>query len=256
MALVFFTFIDANAQTIEDEIMSKVTIELEKQSNNIPGKATVLVYSDTTWTGEVSGGDFLASSVQESGNRSFVVSCQDLSIAEGLVQKNTSQGYVAIVIIQSGEILSMDISTESFGTANAVADNCQSEGGGCLIATATYGSELAPQVQQLRELRDNKLLKTETGYAFIQKFNEFYYSFSPGIADLQRENSIFKETVKIVITPIISSLSVLNYSEMNSEIEVVSYGISLIILNFGMYVGIPVAVVVGIKKKFSLKQKR
>ena len=27
------------------------------------------------------------------------------------------------------------------------------EGGGCLIATATYGSEMSPQVQQLRELR-------------------------------------------------------------------------------------------------------
>jgi len=33
-------------------------------------------------------------------------------------------------------------------------------GGGCLIATATFGSELAPQVQQLRELRDNSLLQT------------------------------------------------------------------------------------------------
>ena len=37
------------------------------------------------------------------------------------------------------------------------------EGGGCLIATATYGSEMAPQVQQLRELRDNQLLNTESG---------------------------------------------------------------------------------------------
>lgn len=229
--------------------MSKVDAELEKPSNNIPGKAIVLVYSDTTWTGEVSGGDFLASSVQESGDRRFVVSCEDLIIAEGLVQKNTSQGFVAIVIIQNGEILSMDSTTEPFGTARAVADNCLNEGGGCLIATATFDSELAPQVQQLRELRDNKLLKTESGIAFMKSFNEIYYSFSPGIADLERENPIFKEAVKIVITPMISSLSILNYAEMNSESEVLGYGISLFLLNVGMNVGIPLEFVVRIKKR-------
>ena len=52
-------------------------------------------------------------------------------------------------------------------------------GGGCLIATATYGSELSPQIQQLRELRDNQLLNTESGTSFMNAFNEFYYSFSP-----------------------------------------------------------------------------
>jgi len=121
-------------------------------------------------------------------------------------------------------------------------------GGGCLIATATYGSELAPQVQQLRELRDNKLLNTESGTSFINSFNDFYYSFSPIIADYERENSVFKEMVKIAITPMISSLSILNYVDMDSEIEVLGYGISLIVLNVGMYVGIPVSVIIVYKK--------
>ena len=80
-------------------------------------------------------------------------------------------------------------------------------GGGCLIATATYGSELAPQVQQLRELRDNSLLQTASGTSFMSGFNDFYYSFSPTIADWERESPAFKEMVKIVITPMISSLS-------------------------------------------------
>ena len=48
----------------------------------------------------------------------------------------------------------------------------------------------------------------------------------------------------------ISSLSLLNYADMDSEVEVLGYGISLILLNVGMYVGIPAIVIVGIRKKF------
>jgi len=113
------------------------------------------------------------------------------------------------------------------------------ENGGCLIATAAYGSEMAPQIQQLRELRDNTVLSTQSGIAFMSGFNQFYYSFSPGVADLERENPIFKEMIKIGLTPMLSSLSLLNHVDINSEQEMLGYGISLIILNIGMYAGIP-----------------
>jgi plastocyanin len=113
------------------------------------------------------------------------------------------------------------------------------EGGGCLIATATFGSELSPQVQQLRELRDNTILSTESGTAFMAGFNQMYYSFSPMIADLERESPVFKEAVKLTLTPMLSSLSLLNYVDIDSEEEMLGYGISLILLNIGMYAGIP-----------------
>jgi hypothetical protein len=122
------------------------------------------------------------------------------------------------------------------------------EGGGCLIATATYGSEMATEVQQLRELRDNTLLNTESGAAFMTTFNDIYYSFSPIIADYERENPYFKEAVKIAITPMISSLSLMENAE--SESEVLSIGISVIMLNLGMYLGVPAIVIVGIRKQF------
>ena len=124
----------------------------------------------------------------------------------------------------------------------------KSSGGGCLIATATFGSELAPQVQQLREIRDNSLLQTESGSAFMESFNQLYYSFSPGIADLERENPVFKEAVKLTITPLLSSLSLLNHVDMDSESEVLGYGISLILLNVGMYFVIPAIVIIMLKK--------
>jgi hypothetical protein len=128
------------------------------------------------------------------------------------------------------------------GEANAQPDTpppVNDNGGGCLIATAAYGSELAPQVQQLRELRDNTILQTKSGDSFMTTFNEFYYSFSPTIADFERENPIFKEGVKVTLTPMLASLSILNYVDIDSEQEMLGYGISLILLNIGMYAGIP-----------------
>ena len=121
-----------------------------------------------------------------------------------------------------------------------------SQGGGCLIATATFDSELAPQVQKLREIRDSKLLSTESGSQFMEHFNSFYYSFSPYIADYERENPVFKEIVKIGITPMLSTLSLMDYAD--TESEVLGIGISLIILNAMMYVGLPVFGIMRLRK--------
>lgn len=132
--------------------------------------------------------------------------------------------------------------------SEAISEIQDRVGGGCLIATATYGSELAPQVQKLREIRDTKLLQTQSGSAFIAGFNEFYYSFSPQIADYERENPHFKEVVKVAITPMMASLSILNHVDIDSESRVLGYGVSLIMLNIGMYVGVPLAVFIGIRK--------
>ena len=127
-------------------------------------------------------------------------------------------------------------------------DESTEEGGGCLIATATFGSELAPQVQQLRELRDNTILSTESGIIFMSGFNQFYYSFSPIIADLERENPLFKEAVKLSITPMLSTLSILNYVDIDSETKMLSYGIGIILMNIGMYFVAPTIIIYKIRK--------
>jgi hypothetical protein len=80
----------------------------------------------------------------------------------------------------------------------------------------------------------------------METFNEIYYSFSPVIADYERENPLFKEAVKIAITPMISSLSLMNNA--NSESKVLSISISVIMLNLGMCLGIPAVLIVGIRK--------
>ena len=126
----------------------------------------------------------------------------------------------------------------------------EKKGGGCLIATAAFGSEMAPQVQFLREIRDNKVLQTESGSAFMTGFNQFYYSFSPAVADYERENPAFKETVKFALTPMLTSLAILNYVDIDSEEEILGYGIGVILLNIGMYFVAPAIIIIKIKNRF------
>ncbi|RJQ25230.1 copper-binding protein [Candidatus Parcubacteria bacterium] len=121
-------------------------------------------------------------------------------------------------------------------------------GNGCLIATAAFGSELAPQVQLLREVRDNVVFGTGAGTAFMAAFNNIYYSFSPTVADWERQNPAFKQVVKAAITPMLSTMSILNYVDIDSEQELLGYGIGVILLNVGMYFVIPALVIAKLHK--------
>jgi len=240
-------------QQIEDKIKSELQSEIPE------GKAKLLIFSDTKWSGALQASGFDYTEIVGERDRSIIFGCESSLLRGGVfgakIQKITEEGYLKIVAIQNQEIIAHKSTEEQSGEI-IVNGNCVSsfstgpEGGGCLIATAAFGSELAPQVQQLRELRDNKLLQTNSGLAFMSGFNQFYYLFSPTIADWERESPIFKEAVKLTITPLLTSLSLLNYVELDSEESVLGYGISLILLNVGMYVGIPASVVVGIRKKF------
>ena len=133
-------------------------------------------------------------------------------------------------------------------TSDEIAEYVEeSNGGGCLIATAAYGSEMAPQVPLLRELRANTILQTQSGTSFMTAFNQFYYSFSPTIADYERENIVFKEAVKLTLTPLVTSLILLNYADIDTEQEMLGYGIGVILLNIGMYFVTPVFLVLSVK---------
>ena len=121
-------------------------------------------------------------------------------------------------------------------------------GGGCLIATAAYGSEMASEVQFLREIRDNTVLATDSGNAFMGIFNSIYYSFSPTIADWERQSPIFKNLVQTTITPLLTTLSLLNAVEIDSEEEMLGYGIGIILLNLGIYFAAPTFAVITVRK--------
>ena len=135
------------------------------------------------------------------------------------------------------------------GKTSSPTQEGNNEGGGCLIATAAFGSEMSPQIQQLREIRDNVVMETSAGKSFMTGFNQIYYSFSPAVADYERENPVFKEVVKVTLTPMLTSFSILAHVPIDTEQEMLGYGIGVILLNIGMYFVAPAVLITAIKKK-------
>ena len=248
---------NSGPQSIEQIVQSELDMEIPD------GKAKLLIFSNTNWSGAYQTSNVDFTEIVGQNNDEVIFECNSDMGSQGMfgtkIQKLTQDGYLEMYLIQNQQIVSQGSTETNFGEV-FLKGNCISSsdptastnpgiprGGGCLIATATYGSEMATEVQQLRELRDNQLLQTESGTAFMGTFNDIYYSFSPIIADYERENPLFKEAVKLAITPMISSLSLMENA--NSESEVLGMGLSVIMLNIGMYLGIPAVVIVGIRKR-------
>ena len=224
-----------------------VLVFLDKDVYEIPTPdmpLTIFIESPGKVTISVSNGD-VATVLGETTSGEFTIYHDDYDFMDGTMLIANHINDYTLKEWTDVSTFSQNISTESATETTSVKSG---NGGGCLIATATYGSELATEVQQLRELRDNQLLNTASGTQFMTMFNDVYYSFSPVIADYERENPLFKEAVKIAITPMISTLSLMDNAE--SESTVLGLGLSVIALNIGMYLGVPAIVIIGIRKKF------
>ena len=196
---------------------------------------------------------FNVNAVHEKENVAEIIIPRDLFDGELTVLLNGKEIFVQVNKTERSSIISVVFDGKGNYTIGITTmDNYNS--GGCLIATAAFGSELAPQVQLLREIRDNTVLQTKSGSVFMTGFNQFYYSFSPAVADYERENTTFKEAVKLTLTPLLTSLTLLQYADIDSESEILGYGIGIILLNIGMYFVAPAVLITNIRKRVNIEK--
>ena len=180
-------------QSIEQIVQSELNVEIPD------GKAKLLIFSNTNWSGAFQSSSVDFTEIIGQNDDEVIFECDSSLGRQGMfgtkIQKLTKEGYLEMFVIQNQQIISQGSTETNFGEIFLKGDCISSSaptttnpgipgGGGCLIATATYGSEMATEVQQLRELRDNTLLNTESGTQFMGMFNDVYYSFSPIIAEL------------------------------------------------------------------------
>lgn len=93
-------------------------------------------------------------------------------------------------------------------------------GGGCFIATAAFGSYLDPHVKVLRGFRDRYLLTNSMGQAFVN----YYYQYSPPIADVIRKHEALKSAVRWVLVPVVYSVE---YPDLMAVLLIIPAGIGL-----------------------------
>ena len=139
------------------------------------------------------------------------------------------------------------------GASDGVPETSSTPQSGCLIATAAFGSDLAPQVQFLRNFRDNHILATASGSSFMTAFNAWYYSFSPQLADYERQQPWFQQTVRIAIYPLLGILEVSEkaYSIIPGEYGSVAAGLVASSLIGAVYMS-PIAVSIKQVRKIRL----
>jgi peptide/nickel transport system substrate-binding protein len=195
----------------------------------------------------------------------LIVSDQSGSYSDQFVLPNTSLSGVYVVYISAGkpgyttakQQLEFTVSaqtttntTQPTTTVTSVSSTSTTQittQTKCFIATATFGSELSPEVVFLRTFRDSDILQTSSGRSFMVGFNAFYYSFSPEVASFIAFNAPLRYVMKAAIYPLIGILSIsygiFNLLQFNRELGVTLAGI-FAALGIGIvYIG-PVAVVV------------
>lgn len=130
------------------------------------------------------------------------------------------------------------VTVEFDGDGRHLMQISEPTGGGCLVATAAYGTEAASAVQRLREARE-RVVTTEAGSMFMDTFNAVYYAVSPTAADLSRQSPPLRSISLVLLSPALASASLVELAE--SDLQVVMLGSVALLACMGAYIGVPAA---------------
>jgi hypothetical protein len=177
-----------NRFTFTDEIGVALNTVLTSNEITVSGITSAVPISITGGTYSINGGSYT--------NANGTVNNGD----KVTVQQTSSESYST----KTDATLNIGGITDTFSVTTkdapaAVSGDSGGGGGGCFIATAAFGSELAGQVEILRQFRDRYLLTNAAG----KKFVAWYYRNGPVAASWIKDKPMAKAAVRVALYPLI-----------------------------------------------------
>lgn len=174
------------------------------------------IVADITTIPPVSPSGLKASAI--SSNQINLSWSDNSSIETGFkIERNNGSRYLVIASIDAGETSYSDVGlsagvtyfyrVKAYNTsgdssysneAYAITPSPSSEEP-CFIATAAYGSRLAPEVKTLRNFRDRYLVTNPSGRRLVK----FYYRHSPALAEYITSHPHLRGAVRLTLTPLV-----------------------------------------------------
>jgi hypothetical protein len=179
------------------------------------GDAPITIWTDELYNPEQP--EFTIHGLNENETYYFVLTAYDIDGYES--------AYSDEVSFNSGDDATYDGGGATYDGGNATNDG--GGGGGCFIATAAYGSLMAPHVKILCEFRDRFLLPNRFGKSFV----DFYYKYSPPAANFIAEHVNLRAMVRISLVPVVGiSWIALKLGSGPTLLLMLFFGIGLIAL--------------------------
>lgn len=124
------------------------------------------------------------------------------------VTVDSTETYLYVADTCNNAIRKIEISTGKVTTivGSATKDVINNPKKSCFIATAVYGSDLAPEVIVLRNFRDQMLIRYLLGRWFVTT----YYAVSPPLAVLIKRTWVLKSIVKLcILSPLLRVIKIM-----------------------------------------------
>jgi fibronectin type III domain protein len=179
------------------------------------GDAPIIIWTDELYN--PTQPEFTIHGLNENETYYFVLTAYDVDGYESAYSEEVSfnsADYDPIAGINSNDLIG-DGSSDGGG------------GGGCFIATAAYGSLMAPHVKILCQFRDRILLTNSFGKSFV----DFYYKHSPSAANFIAEHGALRAMVRVTLVPVVGiSWIALKMGPGPTVLLVLIFGIGLMAL--------------------------
>ncbi len=209
-------------KTDKDSYAAGDQVSISGNVNGAPNAPIAIEVKDS------SGQTILIRTVQTDSNGAFALQFKAPSSAKAGNFNITASTYAGGTQVSSTKGISYTgQQATTTTTAPISAQTSQPTPSRCLIATAAFGSDLAPQVQFLRVFRDQNILSTASGSSFMNVFNTWYYSFSPSVANYERGQPWMQQIVRTSIYPLLGMLTLSQkaYSMLPGDYGAVTAGL-------------------------------